>query len=1030
MCDNQSLLIMKKNKTFRRVGLILISLVILFLGALVAIPFFMKDEIVAAVKNAANDNLNAKVDFSDVNLSLIRHFPNLTLAVEDLKIEGVKEFEGIPFFSSKELGLTVDFWSAWNYGKEPLNIRSLWLTQPDINVLVLSDGRANYDIALPTTDTSTTETKFNIQLQRYSISDGHIKYEDRQGGVFSELNGLNHEGEGDFTQDIFDLTTTTSIAELTASSGGITYLKKANVDLNAGFNIDMPNMKFTLRENELRVNELKLLAEGYIAMPDSQSMDMELAVSAPQNEFRNLLSMVPNAYIEGYENVKADGSFAFNANVKGRYSDSPEIYPAFDVKLAVKDANIQYPDLPVGIAAINMDLNVNSPGSDLNLMAVDINDFRMNVGNEPISGYFKLRTPISDPDVDTRLKGKLDLEKFSKAFPIEGVQTLAGLIDADVIIKTRMSTIDRGDYANVQMNGKATVRDLKYVADGLPPVSVSSAQADFTPRKVEIPEFDMQLGKSDLSGSASISNILAYFSPDATMKGNVIVKSNYFNADEWLTEEETPTTSADMVAGTGQEEEEIFNRFDFAFDGRVNKLDYDIYQLTGMEATGRFTPNELLFSSFKGNIGDSDFAGSGRLDNVWNYVFYDEVLGGEINFRSSYMDVNQFMTEEPATGQVPEATEPVLVPSNVNMVVHSQMSKVHYDNMDLTDVRGDLIIADQQVRFDGVNGKILGGNIELKGGYDTREAEKPVFDLAMKLQQMDFQKTFNAFNTVQAIAPIGKYLQGSFNTEFSMKSILTKDLMPDLSSLDLDAFLQTSTATITGFAPLQEVANKLNVEELKTLAIKESKNWFTVKNGTVTLKDFDHTYNDIPLHIGGQHKITGDMDYKIIASIPREKIGKNPVGSSALSGIDYLSSEASKLGVNINAGDYINVEIGITGSLTDPKVKMKVLGSGGKSSLKDAVASSVKAEANKQLDSAKAEVKSVIDEEKNKAAEAVSKAVEDAKKDLTKGVDSTAKKVVDDLKKGSGEEAKKQVDEAKKKVEEINPFKKKKKGGG
>ncbi len=1020
---------MKKNKTLRRFAIICVSLLILFIGALIALPILMKDDLLAAVKDAANDNLKAKVDFSDVSLSLLRNFPNLTLAIEDLKMEGVEEFEGVPLFSSEELGLTVDFWSAWNYGKEPLKIRSLWLEQPDINVLVLSDGRANYDIALPSEDT--TQTAFSIQLQEYAIRNGHLRYEDRQGDVFAELAGLDHEGKGDFTQDVFDLTTSTAIAALTARSGAVSYLKEARLNLNAGFNIDLPNMKFTLRENDLRINELQLLADGWVALPDEQNMDMELAFSTPQNEFRNLLSMIPNAYIEGYENVKADGNFEFSASVKGRYSEQPQLYPAFQVKLLVKDANVKYPDLPAGISSINLNMAINSPGAELDQMTVDIADFNLKVGSEPLSGYFKLKTPISDPDVDARIKGKLDLAELARAYPLEGVQTLAGIIDADVLVKTRMSTIDRGDYANVQMNGKATVKNLKYVAVDLPPVSITDAQADFTPRRVEVSRFDMQLGKSDLSGNATVSNILAYFSPDATMKGNVLLRSKYFNADEWLTEEEPVKPAGDMPAGTGEQDGELFNRFDFAFDGRVDKLDYDVYQLSDLEATGRFTPNQLVLTSYRGKIGDSDFAGSGELKNVWNYVFYDEVLGGEINFRSTFMNLNQFMTDEPVpAGTEPVPTEPILVPENVNLVVHSQLGKVIYDNMELSEVQGDLIVANQQVRFDRVKGRLLGGGIEMKGGYDTRTPEQPVFDMAMKMQQMDFQKTFNTFNTVQAIAPIGKYLQGSFNTEFNMKSILTQDLMPDLNTLDLDAFLQTSTATITGFAPLQEVANKLNVEELKTLVIKESKNWFSVKNGTVTLEDFDYTYNDIPLHIGGQHKITGEMDYKIIASIPREKIGKNPVGGSALSGLDYLSAEASKLGVNIETGDFINVEIGLGGTLTKPVVKLKVLGSGGKSSLQDAVASSIKAEAGKQLDSAKADVKSAIDEEKKKVTEAMTQAAEDAKKGVVKGVDTTAKKVVEDLKKGDADEAKKKVEEAAKKVKDINPFKKKKEGGG
>lgn len=1019
---------MKKNKSLIRFAIIVGSLLVLFIGALVAIPFFMKDEIVAAVKKAANENLKAKVDFSDVRLSLLRNFPDLTLAVEDLSVVGVQEFEGVPLFNSKELGITVDFWSAWNYGTEPLNLRSVWLEQPDVNVLVLSDGRANYDIVLPTEDTSTAATTFNIQLQKYAIRNGHLRYEDRQSAVFAEVSGLNHEGQGDFTQDVFDLNTNTSIASLTAESGGIAYLKKAAATLKAGFNVDLPNMKFTLRENDLRINELQLLADGWVAMPDDDNLDIELSVSAPQNEFRNLLSLVPNAYIEGYEDVKADGTFELSAKVKGRYSSQPESYPAFDVKLAVANANVQYPDLPMGISDINLDMSINSPSSNLDEMFVDVAKFQLKVGAEPVMGWFKLKTPISDPDVDARVKGRLDLANLAKAYPMEGVQTLAGIIDADVVVKTRMSTIDRGDYANVQMNGKATVSDLKYVAADLPPVAIRYAQADFTPRNVEVSEFDMQLGKSDLKGNATIQNILAYFSPEATMKGNLLIHSNYFNADEWLEEEEPTPTAGGSVASNGEEQqEEPFNRFDFSFDAGVDALDYDIYKLTGLRATGRFTPHQLLLTNFKGNIGDSDFAGSGTLNNVWNYTFHNEVLSGEINFRSAFLNLNYFMTDEAvAEGTQPVATEPILVPENINLVVHSDVDKVIYDRIELTNLSGDLLVANQAVRFEGVKGSLLGGNIELNGGYDTKEPTKPIFDLALKMQQMDFQKTFNSFNTVQIIAPIGKYLQGTFNTELSMNSILTKDLMPDLNTLNLDAFLQTSTATVTGFAPLQEVANKLNVEELKTLVIKGTKNWFSVKNGTVTLKEFDHTYNDIPLRIGGSHKITGDMNYKILASIPREKIGKNPIGGTALSGLDFLSKEASKVGVNINAGDHINVEIGLSGTITSPNLNLKVLGSGGKSSLKETVASTIKEEANKKLDSLSAEVKSALNEEKQKAKDTLVQAATEVKKTI----DTTAKQVIEDLKKGNTEEAKKKLEEAKKKVEDYNPFKKKKSGGG
>jgi hypothetical protein len=47
---------------------------LLLVGAVVAVPFLFKDKINAAVKAAINENVNAKVDYGDFSLSLIRSF--------------------------------------------------------------------------------------------------------------------------------------------------------------------------------------------------------------------------------------------------------------------------------------------------------------------------------------------------------------------------------------------------------------------------------------------------------------------------------------------------------------------------------------------------------------------------------------------------------------------------------------------------------------------------------------------------------------------------------------------------------------------------------------------------------------------------------------------------------------------------------------------------------------------------------------------------------------------------------------------
>ncbi|MBI5915301.1 MAG: AsmA family protein, partial [Bacteroidetes bacterium] len=160
---------MTKKKLFKRIFIGIGIFFLLVIGALIAVPFLFRDDIIAAVKQAANDNLNAKVDFENVDVSLLKSFPNVSIGLENYSVTGIEEFEGVKLIGGESFAITVDFWSAWDFGKVPLEIKSVTLDKPEINVIVLADGSANYDIAKPSTDTSTVETKFQIQLREYAI---------------------------------------------------------------------------------------------------------------------------------------------------------------------------------------------------------------------------------------------------------------------------------------------------------------------------------------------------------------------------------------------------------------------------------------------------------------------------------------------------------------------------------------------------------------------------------------------------------------------------------------------------------------------------------------------------------------------------------------------------------------------------------------------------------------------------------------------------------------------------------------------
>nr|MDQ3048281.1 AsmA family protein [Bacteroidota bacterium] len=268
----------KKKSLVRRIfkwtGISLLILIIL----LIAAPFIFKNKIVQFVKDSANKELNAKVNFGDFDLSLFRSFPDFTLSVDSVSVANIGDFEGDTLLYVKNLTVGLNLMSVIKGDNYEINTISL--DQPRIHALVLKSGKANWDITKPSTDsTAVNDTaasgKFKMTLEKFEIKNGYIVYDDATLGFKTELYNMNHELSGDFTQDNFLLETLTEIERMQMEYGGVTYMNKVKTRIKADVDADMPNFKFTFKNNEFSFNELTLGLDGYFAMP-KDDMDMDL----------------------------------------------------------------------------------------------------------------------------------------------------------------------------------------------------------------------------------------------------------------------------------------------------------------------------------------------------------------------------------------------------------------------------------------------------------------------------------------------------------------------------------------------------------------------------------------------------------------------------------------------------------------------------------------------------------------------------------------------------------------------------------
>jgi len=919
----------KFSKLLKISGIIFFSLLII----IAILPFIFKDKIIQKVKDTINENVNAKVDFGNFDLSIISSFPDFKFEIENVSVVGINEFSKDTLAYIKKLDLNLNLKSVLSGDQYQIN--KIIISEPKIKAIVLPDGKANWDIAksdssAPTQKDTSASTPFKLSLKKFKIENATIIYDDQQSKMYSEIKNLNYDLSGDFTQDIFDLIQQLDINELTYKMDNITYLNKAKFTAKANMQADMPNMKFTFKENEFNLNEFLLKLDGFVAMPNDSDIVMDLKTSSVENTFKSLLSLVPAVYKKDFAGLQASGKVSFYADAKGTYNNHS--YPAFNVKLLVENAMFKYPSLPKSVNNVNINLQINSPSNVLDKMIVELKKFHLEMAENPIDARATIKTPISDPDFDVSIKGKLNLASVKEFIPLEKNDNLNGIIATDIELSGKMSDVDKKQYDKFKAQGKLEITDMLYQTKTLPYV--------------------------------------------------VNLKKMLLN----------------------------------------------------------FTNQYVELSDFNANVGKSDFNAKGKIENFLQYVFKDDLLKGEFNFTSSFIDVNELMassstsatsTQTTATSGTTTTTStttttPVDIPGNIDFVLNANIDKVLYDKMEITNLKGKITIREKRLIMDDVAMNVLNGKLIMDGYYDSKNLKKPLVNFNFKVENFDIQKTFETFNTVQKLAPVAKYTKGLFTATLENLNVsLNENMEPDLNSIDAYGVIKTNNVIISGYEPFNKLADALKQDKFKTINIQNLNLSYRIKQGRMIFEPFTTKVNQIQTTISGSTGLDQTIDYKWAMEIPRSMFGNS--ANNAMSGL--LQQLNQKAGTNVQLPEKINLDILFGGTVTKPTIKtsMKEIGQAAQEEIKEQItqaltekadeeAQKILAEAQQQVDKLKAEAQKQAEQIKQEAYKQAEELENKGANPLEKMAN---KKLAEQIRKEADRKAKKIIDETSAKCDKI-----------
>lgn len=842
------------------IGIIIILIVV----SLFAIPYFFKDEIKAKITDAINQKVDAKVSFTDADLSLFKNFPNANVTLDSLVIINKAPFEGDTLISLDELNLKMSIKELFKGKNEAIDIQGITSKNGMINILFNKDGVGNYDIALKDKSKENEKSSpLSLKIQNYQVENFKFKYFDESSKIKMLIDSINHEGTGDFAASKLDLVTK-STAKITVDMDKVNYMNNVPLALDAILGIDLEQSKYTFKENKALLNQLPLEFDGFIQLVDA-GQEYDLKFKTPTSSFKNFLGIIPAAYASSLDNVKTTGDFTVAGFAKGLYSDTT--VPKFNVNIASNNASFQYPNMPRSVQNIIIDTKIINGTGILNDTYINMDKLSFKIDQDVFNAKANIKNITQNAIVDAAIKGTINLANLSRAYPLKMDKPLTGILKADMTTKFDMISVEKSQYANIKNAGTMSLSDFKYADENGKTMNISNALVQFNPSQVNLKQFDATTGKSDLSVTGVLENFYGFIFKNQELKGDFNLNSNQLAVSDFMTTEEDSKTAAKKT-----EAMKIPAFLNCSLSAKANTVLYD--NLTLKDVSGKLivkdeklTMENIKSSIFGGTIGlngtvstkgkTPTFAmnlGLNEVDIAQSFTQLDMLkkiapIAGIINGKlNSTIKLNGFLNEKTMSPDLKTLTgdllgqllSTTLSPSNSTLLtaLGSNLKFIDVNKLDLNNLKAAITFKDGMVNVKPFDIKYQDIKATIGGshGFDQNMKYNLKFDVPAKYLGTETNALIAKLSAgdiakMESI-PINAVLTGNFTNPkitTDISSAVTK-LTDQLVEQQKQRLYNQGTSALSDYitkdkkpADSSKTVVPATKEEVKTKAVEEAK---------------------------------------------------------------------------------------------------------------------------------------------------------------------------------------------------------------
>lgn len=316
------------------------------------------------------------------------------------------------------------------------------------------------------------------------------------------------------------------------------------------------------------------------------------------------------------------------------------------------------------------------------------------------------------------------------------------------------------------------------------------------------------------------------------------------------------------------------------------------------QTTMEFNTNDITLTNAHLHMGKSDFLLNGEIKRIRQALLRGGKLKGNFSLTSHYIDCNQLMkamntgmkyadqlsstTTRPAIDEenlvimdagtlkdsisveALDTTDRVfIIPAYLDMTLHTNVKKIDFKDVELTDVAGDVIIRDQSLNLSNLNMHSNIGRGNMTMFYTAKDESNATAGFDLDMEEVMVEKLIGLYPAIDTLVPMLRSFEGVVDCQVTATCTMDSTLSIILPSLQSGCYLHGENMVLLDGETFTEISKTLMFKNKKRNMIDSISVDLAIKDNKIEVFPFLVEMDRYKVAVGGTHNLDMTFNYHL-----------------------------------------------------------------------------------------------------------------------------------------------------------------------